>query len=158
MQLTTATAAVSDRRWARVRADARRIGHAAGTLVRIRQAECVRGRDLTASPTFRAAVQVVATLAALSTCVATGLAWALAAVVTGVALDGTPPGYHYDAGNRAAIFVFLMLLSVVCPVACVSGFVLGRWLDRSRSVSVLIGQVAAIVPAGLVFVMLADVP
>jgi hypothetical protein len=64
-------------------------------------------------------------IAAVVACIASGFVWAFAAVVGGAALDQVPTNY-YDAGNRFAFFVALMMLSVVCPLACLVAYGFAR--------------------------------
>lgn len=120
----------------------------------IGQAGRVEGSAVTRSRSVGLALQAMAIVASLMACVASGLVLAVAAVVGGAALDGYPPEY-YDAGNRFAFAVGFLLLSLVCPTTCLVGYALGRWMGWPRLLSVVTGQLAAAVPAGLMFAILA---
>jgi hypothetical protein len=99
------------------------------------------------------ALEVISGIAAAVACIASGLCWALAAVLGSAAFDGHPSEY-YDAGNRFAFTVALALLSVTCPVVCLGAYVFGRCMDWSRLRSLAIGELASVAPAVLVLVFL----
>jgi hypothetical protein len=83
-----------------------------------------------------------------------GLAWAVGAVVGGALLDGASAD-SYDAANRFAFSISLMGLAVLCPLAALGGYAVGRSSGRSTGQSLAIGQCAAGVPAVLVLLTLA---
>jgi hypothetical protein len=112
------------------------------------------GRDVTGASGVRTVLWAIATIVSPIVCVASGLVWAYAAVVAAAALDGQPTEY-YDAGNRFAFAIALMGLGVVCPSACLGGYMTGRMTDLPRLRSLAIGQLAAAVPAVVVLVLLA---
>lgn len=93
-------------------------------------------------------------VAALAICTLSGMAWAVGAVVGGAAADGYPPEY-YDAGNRAALYGFLMLLIMICPAASLFVYGLARGADWPIWRSLGIAQLGAAVFAVPVFAMLA---
>jgi hypothetical protein len=89
-----------------------------------------------------AATQAVVAVVA---CTASGLVWAVAAVAGGAAVDPYPADY-YDAGNRFAFFVLLVMLIVACPAACLLGYGFTRIAGWPMLRSLAVAQLA---PAAL---------
>jgi hypothetical protein len=89
-----------------------------------------------------AATQAVVAVVA---CAASGLVWAVAAVAGGAAVDPYPADY-YDAGNRFAFFVLLVMLIVACPAACLLGYGFTRIAGWPMLRSLAVAQLA---PAAL---------
>jgi hypothetical protein len=94
-------------------------------------------------------------VAALAICTLSGVACAIASVVAGAAADGYPPEY-YDAGNRFAFSVALMLLIMICPAASLFAYGLARGADWSIWRSLGIAQLGAAVFAVPVFAVFAS--
>jgi hypothetical protein len=106
------------------------------------QPEGVDGEVRALRSSVLAATQAVVAVVA---CIASGLVWAVAAVAGGAALDPYPTDY-YDAGNRFAFFVLLVMLNVACPVACLLGYGFTRIAGWPKLRSLAAAQLA---PAAL---------
>ncbi len=117
------------------------------------QSVCVEPNDTEDLSGISCALALAAEGASIIVCVVAGLGWALAAVIGGAEFDGYPPEY-YDAGNRAAFGMALVLLTMACPGGCLAGYTFGRLVSWSRIRSLAIAQVGGAAPAIAVFSML----